>query len=42
LASSLRIPGGVVESAKTDGVKVVIVEKSEVKVSAVLPAKKSD
>ena len=42
LASSLRIPGGVVESARTDGVKVVIVEKSEVKVSAVLPAKKAD
>ena len=42
LASSLRIPGGVVESARTDGVTVVIVEKSEVKVSAVLPAKKAD
>ena len=42
LASSLRIPGGVVESAKTDGVKVLIVEKSEVKVSAVVAAKKAD
>ena len=42
MASSLRIPGGVVESAKTDGVKVAIVEKSEVTVSAVLPAKKAD
>ncbi|MEI6365339.1 MAG: DUF881 domain-containing protein [Actinomycetes bacterium] len=42
LASSLKIPGGVVESAKTDGVTVVIVEKSEVKVSAVLPVKKAD
>ena len=42
LASSLRIPGGVVESAKTEGVKVLIVEKSEVKVSAVVAAKKAD